>query len=76
VQQNWLRNTISAQVLTSARLAIGKAALAAEDRALFWQEKNAPGPILAALHEADRLWDEALGYLGDEADHWSRRCVK
>ncbi len=76
MQQNWFRNTMNTQGITSARLAIGKAALVAEDRALFWQKNNAPGPNLAALHEADRLWDEALGYLGDEADHWSRRSAK
>ena len=60
--------------LTTARIAIGAAAVAAEDRAD--DRRNNPGRRLSALHEADRLWKEALGYLGDEADHWSRRSVK
>ena len=60
--------------LTSARIAIGAAAIAAEDRAD--DRRNSLGRRLGALHEADRLWDEALGYLGNEGDHWSKACVK
>ncbi len=60
--------------LTRARIAIGAAAIAAENRAD--DRQNNPGRRLGALHEADRLWDEALGYLGDEADHWSRRGAR
>jgi len=74
VQQDWFRNAVNAQTLTTARIAIGAAAIAAENRAD--DRFNNIGRRLGALHEADRLWEEALGYLGDEADHWSRRCVK
>jgi hypothetical protein len=74
VQQFWIRNAMNTQTLTTARIAIGAAAIAAENRAddLLYSL----GRRLSALHEADRLWDEALGYLGDEADHWSRRGAK
>jgi hypothetical protein len=59
---------------TTARTAIGAAAIAAENRAD--DRRSNRGRRLSALHEADRLWDEALGYLGDEGDHWSRMRVE
>ncbi len=74
MQQDWFRNALNTQTLTTARIAIGAAAIAAENRAD--DRLSSFGRRLSALSEADRLWEEALGYLGDEADHWSRRCVK
>ena len=60
--------------LSTARIAIGAAAIAAEDRAD--DRRTSYGRQLSALHDADRLWDEALGFLGDEGDQWSRVRLK
>ena len=63
----------AARAITTPQLAIGAAALLAEDRAD--DIKRTHGQRLAALHEAEHLWDEAFGHMGDEGDHWSRRRV-
>lgn len=54
--------------LTKPKLAIGEAAVAAEDRVIFWLKQNRLGQSLAAQHDADRLWASALSHIG--TDGW------
>ena len=60
--------------LTTALIAIGSAALAAEARAD--DPERSLAARRAATREADQLWDEVFAHLKDDGDHWSRRRVK
>jgi hypothetical protein len=60
--------------LTTALIAIGSAALAAEARAD--DPQRSPAARQTAIYEADQLWDEVFAHLKDDGDHWSRRRLK
>jgi hypothetical protein len=59
--------------LGSARTAIAKAALLAEERADDYQRMGRSVSVDQARREADSLWYSAFVHIGNEGDRWSWR---